>query len=267
MIPLRLGESTHPGLKVLTPFGLGVTEVRPLSNLVLPSGHVLIGFPGETIVNQPSSAVPIVGPGSYPVVLSVAVNDSGARLFAALTVFFQDTSVVSWRSAGSFFTDSGDGCIVDQTLISQLRTYRSADPEGWFRTTYETLIDGDGSVQVAQNGANAIIWKTADWTFDAFVGVAANGEPVRLVVDGRNYRLRDLPWPERLRGVWRRVAVTPLTKRGRKKPSSSGAFRSPIGSWPKKRIAKRMMLRSNDLSPQSQPLLRRLAGYAIGCGR
>ncbi len=222
MIPLRLNSSSQPGRRVRTPYGLGVTEVRRLSDLLLPSGQVIIGYPGneDTFTNQPSETVPVVTPGSYPVLLTVAVNRRAVPRppggsFAALTVLFKDSSPVHWQSAGSFFTDSGDGCIVDREAVSHLRSYRNTDRERWFKFKYQTLADGDGSILFRDLQANAIVWKTANWTYDAFLGLDADGQIARLVIDGRWYRLRDCPWQERLRRIWRYIAYTPLTRKGR----------------------------------------------------
>lgn len=209
-IPLGLDRSNQPGRRIRTPHGKGITEVRRLADLLLPSGHVIIGFPGETVINQPSEIIPAVTPGSYPVFLTVvnrrSTPESLFRPFAALTVLFKDSSPVRWQSAGSFFTDSGDGCIVDREAISRLRSYCCADLERWLKLKYETLADGDGSIPFQDIQANAIVWKTADWTYDAFLGLDADGQIVRLVIDGRWYRLRDFPWQERLRRIWRYLA-------------------------------------------------------------
>ncbi len=237
VIPLGLDGASQPGRRIRTPHGMGVTEVRRLSDLLLPSGHVIIGLPGDFLINEPSETVPCVTPGSYPVLLTVAVNRRAAPrlpggMFAALTVLFKDSSPVTWQSAGSFSTDSGDGCIVDKDAASHVRNYRSADRERWFKLKYKTLEDGDGSIPFPDIQANAIVWKTADWTYDAFLGLDANGQIARMVIDGRWYRLRDYPWRHRLREIWRYIAVYPLTSQssirpGRTWPTRCGAFRKP----------------------------------------
>src|SRR5687767_11270290 len=72
MIPRHLDWAFLEGRRVRTAGGHGRIVRRRLANLVLPTGRVLMGFPGMSPVNIPSSVRPAVSPGCYPVWASLA---------------------------------------------------------------------------------------------------------------------------------------------------------------------------------------------------
>jgi hypothetical protein len=88
-----------------------------LADLVLPSGKISTGYPGDGFSNEPNKFQPQVPPGTYPVFINVVRNKDAAGAFAFVGVTFTNTDTVSWERVGLFFTDSGDGCIFDASLV------------------------------------------------------------------------------------------------------------------------------------------------------
>jgi hypothetical protein len=193
MIPWKLHLAFQDGRRVRTAGGVGVTQRRRVADLLLPSGALSMGYPGDGLINDPSKAHPAVPPGRYPVFISFARHPSGFQTVAFVTVCFTADRVVRWEPAGSFFTDSGDGCVFDHSLADALRTKRRAlGPEEWFRLKHLVYEGGDGSLVLdGESGANAIVFRTLDWQYDCFIGRGRSGAPACLVIDGRWYRRWD----------------------------------------------------------------------------
>ncbi|MBC8134969.1 MAG: DUF4241 domain-containing protein [Fibrella sp.] len=159
---------------------------RQVADIILPTGRVGIGLPGD-LVNMPSKVVPEVSPGRYPVFISAATHTPRSS-FAFLSILFDPVPPSNWQPVGGFFTDSGDGAIYDISLAEVvLQVKREMDLNQWHRlkiaTTHE---DGDGSLLLdPQTGANAIVFDTHDFFYPAFIGYDAAGKTVCLVIDGR----------------------------------------------------------------------------------
>ena len=187
MIPRNLHWAFEEGRRVHTPRGAGKTKRRRLADLVLPSGRLVMGYPGDGMVNQPSGVQPQVLPGAYPVHLGLAMYKNGQVTFAFATVSFADAETVSWEEAGEFFTDSGDGCIFDASMTDLLRAKRAQMPwEAWRQLKTGALTDGDGSLLLdEESGANAIVFRTCDWSYGCFIGRDSSGQAACLVIDGR----------------------------------------------------------------------------------
>lgn len=186
MIPPNLHWAFENGHRVFTPAGKGRAFRYRLANLVLPSGRLAIGYPGE-MVNQPNAIQPQVSPGSYPVFISVIRNKNISGVFAFLTVHFTSAKPSSWEAVGEFFTDLGDGCIFDASVTELLRRKRETMPrEEWGQLKQLALQGGDGNLLLeASSGANAIVFRTCDWSYKCFLGRDERGEVSSFVVDGR----------------------------------------------------------------------------------
>src|SRR5688572_29043559 len=111
MRPHHLHWAYEEGRTVVTTGGVGRARRRRLADLVLPTGELSLGYPGDGVVNKPSDVHPIVPPGRYPVFLSVAEPWPSCPCFAFLLVCFREGLPTRWEPAGSFFTDSGDGYV------------------------------------------------------------------------------------------------------------------------------------------------------------
>src|SRR5262245_40590320 len=107
MIPQELQWALEEGRVVQTDGGSGPARVRPLADLVLPTGRVLIGYPGSPHVNEPSPVRPRVAPGRYPVLASLVGLPGGDRELAFVVARFAEGPPSAWEGAGEFFTDSG----------------------------------------------------------------------------------------------------------------------------------------------------------------
>ncbi len=136
---------------------------------------------------------PAAAAGRYPVFISFARHPRGSQTLAFVTVSFSADRVVKWEPAGSFFTDSGDGCIFDRSLTDALRKKRhELGWEEWFQLKHNVYKGGDGSLVLDEgSGGNAIVFKSLDWQYDCFVGRKRSGSSVCLVIDGRWYRWWD----------------------------------------------------------------------------
>jgi hypothetical protein len=184
---LHLHHAFDEGRRVRTGGVVGRTRRRRIADLVLPTGELTMGYPGDGVVNRPSDVHPRVPPGRYPVFFSD--NPAGYHLFAFLTVLFADARSVRWERAGQFFTDSGTGCVFDRALTDRIR---GCDADEWRRVKEGIYEGGDGSLVLdAASGANAIVFRTLDWAYDCFVGRDARGGTTCLVVDGRWHRWWD----------------------------------------------------------------------------
>jgi hypothetical protein len=204
-IPRNLHWAFEEGRRVRTPGGIGLTTRRRLADLVLPTGEISIGYPGSQYVNVPSEVHPIVDAGTYPVFITLANHRRGYKGMAFVTVCFTSERPTKWESAGHFFTDSGTGCIYDRSLTALLEqdnrvTDGKARVEAWDRAKYGVLNDGDGNWPLdGHTGANIILFKTYDWSYDCFLGRHASGHPACLLIDGRWLRW----WEHKLRAwLW-----------------------------------------------------------------
>lgn len=186
MIPENLHWAFEQGHRVSTLAGTGKTIQHRLADLILPSGQISTGYPGDNLVNEPNKVQTQVAPGTYPVFLQI-VRNTGAGTFAFAAIRFSETKTITWKSAGRFFTDRGDGCIFDTTLITLLKKKRSQmEQEEWAQLKTAALYDGDGNLVLDEStGANAIIFKTGDWSYNCFVGHDQDDQIACLVIDGR----------------------------------------------------------------------------------
>jgi hypothetical protein len=187
MIPPNLHWAFETGHRVNTLAGAGKMVRHRLANLILPTGKVAVGYPGDGFSNQPNSNQPQVLPGSYPVFINVVKNKGGSGAFAFVSIHFTDTKPLTWEAAGKFFTDRGDGCIFDASATDLLRKKRdqmSQEEWGWLKMA--ALQGGDGNLILdAESGANAIVFRSGDWSYDCFLGRDDRGEISSFVVDGR----------------------------------------------------------------------------------
>ncbi len=189
MIPDHLDAAFEGGRLVQTPGGAGRTVRRRLADLILTTGSLLLGYPGSPLVNEPSPVRPVVTPGRYPVWASVAWSGDGRPVGVAFVVVeFAPGVPRRWERAGSFFTDSGTGCLMDESAIGRLEQLRSDSTDrfaAFFALRMGVFGDGDCNLPLdPATGANAIVFKTFDGRYDCFVGRGDGGEPVCLVVDG-----------------------------------------------------------------------------------
>jgi hypothetical protein len=189
MIPDGLHWALDDGRVVQTDSGSGPTTVRRLADLVLPTGRVLLGYPGSPHVNEPSSVRPVVSPGRYPVFRSVADIPTGYRALAFVVVRFEDGPPVAWEEAGAFFTDSGTGCLMDECCVPLLEQTRAGTADFWRQLDAlkaGVFAGGDCNLVLdAQSGGNAIIFETQDSRYPCFLGRERAGRPAWLVVDCR----------------------------------------------------------------------------------
>ena len=167
--------------------GTGVLQRRQLADLVLPTGELVLGYPGTPLINVPSKVHPRVAPGRYSSFISFAHHPTGRNSFAYLSIRLSGASVSRWTSVGSFFTDSGTGCVVDRCLTESVRQQGKDLPwEKWYELKTSVFNEGDGSLRLDElTGANAIIFATLDGSWDCFVGYGRSGCPAWLVIDGR----------------------------------------------------------------------------------
>jgi hypothetical protein len=192
---LQLHQAFQEGIHVRAGGGpVGTVARRRIADLVLPTGKMTIGYPGRSpCVDSPSRVHPVVPAGRYAVFISVVVSESVT--FAFLTVQFSDQAVKRWEPAGSFFTDSGTGCVLDRSLTDALhRRYEEIGYERCQEVKLGALGDGDGSLILdGATGGNAIVFRTLDWCYDCYVGRDCEGRPACLVIDGRWRRWWE-PW-------------------------------------------------------------------------
>src|SRR5205807_2342632 len=97
------------------------------------------------------------------------------RELAFVVARFQDGAPAVWQEAGSFFTDSGIGCLMDESSVALLERAGENNPEFW-RVLCErkmgVFADGDcGLVLDETTGANAIVFKTYDSRYPCFLGL------------------------------------------------------------------------------------------------
>ncbi len=187
MIPEDLHWAFEEGHRVHTLAGTGKMKRHRLADLVLPSGKISTGYPGDEFSNETNQFQPQVPPGIYPVFINVVRNKGAAGAFAFVGVSFTNIITVSWELAGRFFTDSGDGCIFDVSVIDLLRKKKSQmSREEWGQLKTAALHDGDGNLILDKNtGANAVIFRAGDWSYNCFTGRDKSGQITSLVIDGR----------------------------------------------------------------------------------
>ncbi len=167
--------------------GGGPLRRRRLADVVLPTGEITLGYPGTYPINVPSAVRPKVAPGTYPVYLSMAEHSKRMRGFAYLSVHFTDGPVTRWRAAGSFFTDSGLGCILDSSLNENIRakgTRMTFDKDLAWRDGVYSHSNGSLLLDEA-SGANAIVWFVGDGRWECFLGYTRSARLACLVIDGR----------------------------------------------------------------------------------
>ena len=193
MIPQNLHWAFTEGHYVQTPAGSGKTKRHPLANLVLPSGKIATGCPGNDLINEPNQIQPQVLPGSYAVDISVVANKHGSGAFAFLSVIITNEKVILWEPAGHFFTDSGDGCIFDASLADNFSKKKDEiSREEWGLLKSATLQNGDGRLWLDESsGVSAIIFRTCDWSYPCFVGRDINAQISSFVIDGRTHRPKE----------------------------------------------------------------------------
>jgi hypothetical protein len=187
MIPHNLHWAFEEGHRVQTLAGTGKMKRHRLADLVLPSGKISTGYPGDEFSNETNQFQPQVSPGIYPVFINVVRNKGAVGAFAFVSVSFTNTSTVSWELAGRFFTDSSDGCIFDVSVIDLLRKKKSQmSREEWGQLKTAALHDGDGNLLLDKStGANAVIFRAGDWSYNCFTGRDKNDQSTSLVIDGR----------------------------------------------------------------------------------
>jgi hypothetical protein len=189
MIPEGLQEALEGGRVVQTDGGSSPTRVRRLADLVLPTGRVLIGYPGSPLVNEPSPVHPLVPAGRYPVFASLVDLPSGYHALAFVVVRFTDLLPLTWEDAGAFFTDSGTGCLMDEASVPLLKSRWEAHPNFW-RVLYDLKsgVFGGGDCNLVldeRSGANAVVFATQDSRYPCFLGKGGDGRATWLVVDCR----------------------------------------------------------------------------------
>src|SRR5262245_36045580 len=138
------------------------TVRRRLADLILPTGRIIIGYPGSPLVNEPSPVRPLVSPGRYPVFASLAELPGGYRELAFVVVCFEEGPPLAWADAGAFFTDSGTGCLMDESCVPLLEKRGEADADFW-RLLYDlksgVLGGGDCNLVLDEaTGANAVVF-------------------------------------------------------------------------------------------------------------
>jgi hypothetical protein len=193
MIPDDLRWALEDGRTFQTDGGSGTAVVRRLADLVLPTGRILLGLPGSPLLNEPSPIQPEFSPGRYPVFASVLDLPGGYRELAFVVVCFQDGPPTTWSEVGSFFTDSGCGCLMDVASATLLDRFfaraEETNPEFvrmWLEKKMGVFADGDCSLTLDETtSANAIIFQTHDSCYPCFLGLDTHGRPAWLVVDCR----------------------------------------------------------------------------------
>ena len=91
MIPQNLDWAFEDGRRVHTIAETGKMKRHRLADLVLPSGKISTGYPGDHFSNQPNRFQPQVPPGSYPVLINVVRNKGAAGGFAFEVPVLQTT--------------------------------------------------------------------------------------------------------------------------------------------------------------------------------
>ena len=189
VIPEGLQRALEAGRVERTDAGAGPITVRRLADLVLPTGRVLVGYPGSPRVNEPSPVRPSVAPGRYQVFASLVDLPRGCRELAFVVVRFDEGPPVSWEEAGAFFTDSGLGCLMDESCVPLLERRREAGADLWgllHEVRDGVFGDGDCNLVLEEaSGANAIVFATHDSRYPCFLGTGQGARPVWLVVDCR----------------------------------------------------------------------------------
>jgi hypothetical protein len=196
MIPQNLHWAFEEGHRVYTLAGTGKTKIHRLANDVLPSGKISTGYPSDNFTNETNKVQPQVPPGTYSVFISVVRNTGMVGAFAFVTLKFTNAKTVSWEAVGRFFTDSGDGCICDVEVTELLSKKRKEmSREAWGQLKTGALHDGDGNLILDEKtGANAIIFRTGDWSYNCFIGRDNNGQISSFVIDGRVHQLAPNPF-------------------------------------------------------------------------
>ena len=189
MIPEELQGALEAGRIVRTLGGIGPTIVHRLADLVLPTGRIVLGYPGSRFIDEPSPVRPRVPPGRYPVFASLADVPSRYQNLAFVVVRFEDTQPSAWEDAGSFFTDSGLGCLMDEASVPLVKVLQQADPDFWGRVDdvkFGVFRGGDCNLVLDEpSGANAVVFKTRDLHYPCFLGTGHEGRIAWLVVDCR----------------------------------------------------------------------------------
>jgi hypothetical protein len=194
-IPQNLHWAFEEGHRVHTLAGTGKMQQHRLADLVLPSGILSTGFPGDGFSNKPNETHPQVPPGTYPVMINVVRRKGAAGAFAFVAVRFTKTETVAWEAAGQFFTDSGDGCLFDASAVELLRKKRSEmSREEWGLLKTAASHGGDGNLLLDEvTGVNAIIFRAGDWSYNCFIGRDTEGQISSFVIDGQVRESRESP--------------------------------------------------------------------------
>lgn len=188
------------GKHVKTLFGEGITLApKRIADLILPTGVMTIGFPSRSLVNQTCDVHPHVLPGRYAVYMIHVQHQHHEKTWKSagfVVVEFQNVSKASYTNIGGFFTDSGDGVLVDMSLEEHLRATKRKylNEERRWSTIKEDVVwsDGNGEVIVDEStGANAIIFFTGDGYYDVWIGRGEErGELTSVIVDGVSRRMK-----------------------------------------------------------------------------
>ena len=113
---------------------------------------------------------------------------------------FEDTQPSAWEDAGSFFTDSGLGSLMDEASVPLVKIQQQADPGFWERVgdlKVGVLRGGDCNLVLdAPSGANAVVFKTRDSHYPCFLGTSREGRH-RLAGCGLSIKQQSLlrAWP------------------------------------------------------------------------
>lgn len=187
MIPEHLEWALQEGRIIQTDSGSGHTRLHRLADLVLPTGRILIGRPGPP--DEPSPVRPSVAPGRYPVFASLIGLPANRQNLAFVLARFEEEPPVTWEEAGTFFTDCGTGCLMDESSVPLLEETLRNTPESW-RLLYglKSGVFGNGDCSLmlnAASGANAILFETFDSRYPCFLGKGKSGAAACLVVDCR----------------------------------------------------------------------------------
>lgn len=170
-------------------FGAASIALQPAGELHVPSGRIVTCDP--FVVDGPTLERAVT-PGSYPVVLSVAVFADDQRV-AAATVRFADRAVAQWIPGGDYTVDAGTGAFVDARAHAAIL----AEPPHWPTPSYTALEHqlltehythtwGWASYRpAAGDGGNCVAFMSGygDGVYTSYWGLDDAGDAVALTTD------------------------------------------------------------------------------------